>query len=67
MAQKGGDSSWWCAEIVESLCSVVFPACHNPGQVSVRHIAAKAVIEVAEERCTFDEIGRWCLGLECFR
>jgi hypothetical protein len=46
---------------------VVFPACHNSGQVSVRRIAVKVAIEMPEEDCTSDEIGRWRLGLERFR
>ena len=46
---------------------MVFPACHSSGRVSVRRIAAKAAIEMAEERCTFGEIGHWWLGSEHFR
>ena len=67
MAQKGEDSSWSRVETAESWNFVVFPACHSSGQVSVRRIAAKAAIEMAEERCTFGEIGHWWLGSEHFR
>ena len=67
MAQKGEGSSWWCAGTAEWLNSVVFPACHKSGQVSAQRIAAKVAIEIPEERCTFDGIGRWRLGWARFR